>query len=322
VSPGAARRAPRILAVGDDAELCAALHPALARAGHALWCAPAPGDLEAVLRVAAPEVLLLLLPATPDASWGAALTVASGAARVGVRVVLVAPAPDVVEPLAAVAGAERSVARAAVLERPLAVLDGREAARPAAGSLARPAAGPLSPAPAPAQAAAPPPPGGAAPQAAAAPQPAAAPPGAAAPSQAAPSAAPRPPPRPPPRLADEDSEEERRAPARPARVEVNVSLVSEHNFFVGATRRLDSGGVFISTAMPPPVGTPLQLRLGLADGRKLDLDGEVAFVRPRSALGGRQPSGCGVRLSGLPTWAVDAIDRFVQARPPIVWVGR
>jgi hypothetical protein len=98
-----------------------------------------------------------------------------------------------------------------------------------------------------------------------------------------------------------------------------VSLVSEHNFYVGPTRRVDSGGVFIATAMPPPVGTRLQVRLGLADGRKVDVEGQVTFVREKSATIGRQPTGCGVRLHGLPGWAVDAIDRFVLARQPIVY---
>ena len=106
---------------------------------------------------------------------------------------------------------------------------------------------------------------------------------------------------------------------RLTRVEVNVSLVSEHNFYVGQTRRMDSGGVFIATAMPPPVGTRLEVRLGLADGRKLDLEGEVAFVREKSATIGRQPTGCGVRLHGMPGWAVDAIERFILARQPIVY---
>jgi Tfp pilus assembly protein PilZ len=295
-----------VLAVGDDAEACVALHPALARAGHALWCAPSPGELEPLLRLAAPELLLLLLPAAPDASWGGALSVAAGAARAGVRVVLVAPDREAVGPLATVAGAERALARADVLARPLTVLE-RGAAAPA-----RPQA--------PSTAATPPvaqPPSPASPRTAASAAPAPAPPRAAAPPPPPPAAPARPAP------LDDELDDGRRGPvtARPARVEVNVSLVSEHNFFVGATRRLDSGGVFISTAMPPPVGTPLQLRLGLADGRKLDLDGEVTFVRARSALGGRQPSGCGVRLSGLPTWALDAIERFVAARPPIVWIA-
>jgi Tfp pilus assembly protein PilZ len=120
-------------------------------------------------------------------------------------------------------------------------------------------------------------------------------------------------------LIDEELiEERRRPPPTTARVEVAVSLVSEHNFYVGSTRRIDSGGVFIATAMPPPVGTRIQVRLGLADGRKLDLDGEVAFLRSKSATTGRQPAGCGVRLQGLPGWSVDAIERFLQARQPII----
>jgi len=123
-------------------------------------------------------------------------------------------------------------------------------------------------------------------------------------------------------LIDEELVDEPRSRPVPARVEVNVSLVSEHNFYVGPTRRIDSGGVFIATAMPPQVGTRLQVRLGLADGRKIDLEGEVAFVREKSATTGRQPTGCGVRLLGLPGWASDAIDRFVLARQPIVYAPR
>jgi hypothetical protein len=120
-------------------------------------------------------------------------------------------------------------------------------------------------------------------------------------------------------LIDEELVDEVKARPALTRVEVNVSLVSEHNFYVGATRRVDSGGVFIATAMPPPPGTLLQVRLGLADGRKLDLEGEVAFVRGKSATTGRQPSGCGVKLHNPPGWAVDAIDRFILARQPIVY---
>jgi hypothetical protein len=72
--------------------------------------------------------------------------------------------------------------------------------------------------------------------------------------------------------------------------------------------------------IPPAVGTRLQVRLGLADGRKIDLEGEVTFVRGKSAITGRQPAGCGVRLFSLPGWAVDAVERFFLARQPIVYV--
>jgi len=120
-------------------------------------------------------------------------------------------------------------------------------------------------------------------------------------------------------LIDEELEDEPRQRPMLTRVEVTVSLVSEHNFFIGPTRRVDSGGVFIATAMPPPVGTRLQVRLGLADGRKLDLEGEVAFVREKSATTGRQPSGCGVKLFNVPGWALDSIERFILARQPLAY---
>lgn len=315
--------AARILVVGSDPELASALHAQAAQSGWLLYAAPGPSDLEPLVRAVGPQMLALVLPASPDATWGAALTVAQDAARAGVRVVMVAPSREIVEPLAAVAGAERALSRADLLERP-AMLGDAAPQRPAtfrAVEAPRPRPPPDAPPPRPA-------PIPAAPAAVAAPpRPAPAPPRPAVlvpPALAEPDETPpRPPARPAPdlmSLIDEELVEERRAPPpSSSRVEVNVSLVSEHNFYVGPTRRIDSGGVFISTAMPPPVGTRVQVRLGLADGRRLDLEGEVAFLRAKSATTGRQPGGCGVRLHGIPGWAVDAIERFFQARLPIVY---
>lgn len=294
----AAPAASRVLVVGSDADVSIALHLHLERAGYAIHCMPGPTELEAIVRAVAPHVLVLLLPAAPDGSWGPALTTAANAARVGVRVVMVAPSREVVEPLAAVAGAERALARAEVLSRPLVVVERTIGVAPP-GALG---AAPPPPRPAPSAAVAAP-----APQSLL--------------DGGGPLAAPRQRTKPIDLMAliDEELVDEPRSRPLPTRVEVTVSLVSEHNFYVGPTRRVDSGGVFIATALPPAVGTRLQVRLGLADGRKIDLEGEVAFVREKSATIGRQPTGCGVKLHGLPGWAVDAIDRFVLARQPIVY---
>lgn len=293
MSPPGAPVASRVLVVGQDADVSIALHLHLERAGFAVYCLPGPGDMEPLLKQVAPHVIVLMLPASPDATWGSALTAAQGAARVGVKVVLVAPSREVVEPLAAVAGADRAMARAEVLSRPISVV---EKAGPSAGVTGT--TPPRPPPPSPAQ-----PPFRPAPQ-----ETAALPPAKARPSVDLMA------------LIDEELVDEPRKRAAPTRVEVNVSLVSEHNFYVGPTRRIDSGGVFIATMMPPPVGTRLQVRLGLADGRKIDLDGEVSFVRAKSATTGRQPSGCGVRLFNLPGWSVDAVEKFFLARQPILYV--
>jgi hypothetical protein len=285
--------ASRVLVVGQDADVSIAIHLHLERAGFAVYCLPGPQDVEPIARVVAPHVIVLLLPAAPDGSWGSALTTAQNAAKVGVRVVMVAPSRDIVEPLAAVAGAERALARAEVLSKPLVVVE-RTVGSGLLGGGAPPAA-PPRPAPA-------------APFRALALDSAAPPPA----SRARPGVDLM-------ALIDEELVDEPRSRPVPTRVEVNVSLVSEHNFYVGPTRRMDSGGVFIATAIPPPAGTRLQIRLGLADGRKIDTEGEVAFVREKSATIGRQPTGCGVRLLNLPGWAVDAIERFILARQPIVY---
>jgi hypothetical protein len=299
--------ASRVLVVGSDADVSIALHLHLERAGFALYCVPSPLDAEAALRAVSPQVIVLMLPASPDGSWGSALTATQSAARVGLRVVVVAPSRDIVEPLAAVAGAERALSRAEVLARPLAVVE----RIPGYAGAAAPPPRAASPPPAPPD----PGPGLAL----------SAPPTRAAPTLDDPGAVP---PTRTPRpsidllaLIDEELVEEPMKRQQPAtRVEVNVSLVSEHNFYVGPTRRFDSGGVFIASMVPPPVGTRLEVRLGLADGRKIDVEGEVAFVRGKSATTGRQPSGCGVRLGNLPGWAVDAVERFFLARQPIVYV--
>ena len=313
MSQAGAATASRVLVVGSDADVSIALHLHLDRAGHAVFCLPGPAELESVARVIAPHVIVLLLPAAPDGSWGPALTAAQNSARVGTRVIMVAPSREVVEPLAAVAGAERAYARAEVLARPLVVME-RTAPVP---SQRAPTAVPPRPSGRPTIVVPPPlgSPYGGAPQGPPPADPTFADPGGALGGAR----------RPPPAgvdlmaLIDEELVDEPRQRPLPTRVEVNVSLVSEHNFYVGPSRRIDTGGVFIATAMPPPVGTRLAVRLGLADGRRIDLEGEVAFVREKSATIGRQPTGCGVKLFNLPGWAVDAIDRFVLARQPIVY---
>jgi Tfp pilus assembly protein PilZ len=306
----AAATPARILVVGPDPELAAVLHAHAPGAGWLLYTAPGPADLEPLVRAVSPLLLVLVLPASPDATWGSALTAAQGAARSGVRVIMVAPSREVVEPLAAVAGAERALARGELLSRP-AMLSEPGPPRPATFRTDPPRARPpvpqgTPPVATPASSPAPPR------------APSIVPPSLAGADEPPPRAAARPAPDLMSLIDEELVEDRRRPPPVNARVEVSVSLVSEHNFYVGSTRRIDSGGVFIATAMPPPVGTRIQVHLGLADGRKLDLEGEVAFLRTKSATTGRQPAGCGVRLQGLPGWSIDAIERFFQARQPII----
>lgn len=313
MSLAGAGTASRVLVVGADTDVSIAIHLHLDRAGHAVYCLPGPADMESIIRVVVPQVIVLLMPATPDGSWGSALTTAQSSAKLGMRVVMVAPSREVVEPLAAVAGAERALARSEVLARPLIVVERVKPRTASEGSapplaIAYPKPGPQSGRPTLGTQAS----GVSAAPSALGPENATTEPISPRRSSSLPSVDLM-------ALIDEELVDEPRQRPLTTRVEVNVSLVSEHNFYVGPSRRIDTGGVFIATAMPPPVGTALKVRLGLADGRKVDLEGEVAFVREKSATTGRQPIGCGVKLRSLPGWAIDAIDRFILARQPIVY---
>jgi Tfp pilus assembly protein PilZ len=301
----------RVLIVGTDADVSATLHLALERAGHLVHCAPGPSDLDSALPVVRPHMVVMLLPASPDTAWGNALSTASSAAKVGVRVVLISPAREVVEPLAALAGAERALARSEVMTRPMIILEkGPSGSSPTGpgGAIVPPAPPPRDPTPPPIRTS-PPAPANPIPLVDLA-------------SGSHPIARLSKPNVDLMAMIDEELVDEPAQRPQVTRVEVAVSLVSEHNFYVGSTKRIDSGGVFIATMLPPAIGTHLQIRLGLADGRKLDLEGDVVFVREKAAMMGRQPAGCGVKLASLPGWAVEAIDRFLQARQPIVFVPR
>ncbi len=70
---------------------------------------------------------------------------------------------------------------------------------------------------------------------------------------------------------------ERRADVRVA-VDVDVSLVSESNFFVGLSGDVSLGGLFVVTWRELSPGTPIFVAIDLPEGRLL-VDGEVRWVR-------------------------------------------
>lgn len=323
----AAEGAARVLVVGDDDELGAMLHLHLLRAGWSPVCVPSPELVEAIVPIITPHAIVLVLPEMPSANWGVALTASATAAQAGVRVVLVAPSRDVVEPLAIVSGAERALSRAEVLVAPRTVLGapparglpppiprrrggtgafpvatGTSAARPLPGATTLPAPAPTPPS-----------------RTSRGAERSATTLGFGLPPSRTAGGAP-----PSGRSDDEISDlvrafvEEPDHTPTPTFIAADVSLVSEHNFFVGRTRRLDSGGLFVAMAHPPPIGTSLGVRLGLPDMRKIEVRGEVLFLRARSAMAGREPAGCGLKLTGMPSWAVDVAERFFVARPPIL----
>jgi Tfp pilus assembly protein PilZ/CheY-like chemotaxis protein len=122
-------------------------------------------------------------------------------------------------------------------------------------------------------------------------------------------------------LAMIEEEVAERAPARNEvpRAEVQVNLFSRHNFYVGNTGGLDSGGIFIATAHLLPVGQVVRLRLDLPFSEALETDGRVEWVRPANPYT-RTYSGVGVSLAHLSPEVRRSVEVFFRERAPLTYL--
>ena len=101
------------------------------------------------------------------------------------------------------------------------------------------------------------------------------------------------------------------------KMEAEVSLYSDDNFYAGITGDISEGGVFVVTYTPPPLGTVVDLDVLLPTGHRLVGQGEVRWVRDISAARDGIAPGCGVRFVGLGEADIVAIRDFVTARETI-----
>jgi uncharacterized protein (TIGR02266 family) len=99
------------------------------------------------------------------------------------------------------------------------------------------------------------------------------------------------------------------------RLDAEVSLASDSQFFTGLTRNLSSGGVFVATYRRLALGCHVTLELTLPDGQ-LSARGVVRWVR-EAALD--VPPGIGIAFEALDAAAYERIARFCQARDPLLY---
>jgi uncharacterized protein (TIGR02266 family) len=105
---------------------------------------------------------------------------------------------------------------------------------------------------------------------------------------------------------------ERRGDVRVA-VEVEVSLESESNFFVGLSGDVSRGGLFVITCRKIPADTPIFVVIDLPGGRLL-ADGEIRWVR--EVAEGVSP-GLGIAFVGLSEEDRQRINLFCAQRAPL-----
>ena len=108
----------------------------------------------------------------------------------------------------------------------------------------------------------------------------------------------------------------RRAHSR-YRVDLDVTVTSEHNFYAGFVENLSVGGVFIATHQLKPVGARVEFSVNLPDeGEPVRGKGEVRWVRIYSDAS-NVPPGMGIRFEALDAGSRRRIERFLAQREPM-----
>ena len=102
-------------------------------------------------------------------------------------------------------------------------------------------------------------------------------------------------------------------------VELEVTLESETNFYMGLTENLSEGGLFIATHALKPLGTPIEVKFKLPDlADPIKVTGIVRWVREYSETSDSSP-GMGVCFEHLDPAHTEQIRRFLAARAPLFY---
>jgi uncharacterized protein (TIGR02266 family) len=103
------------------------------------------------------------------------------------------------------------------------------------------------------------------------------------------------------------------------KVELDVSLGSDHNFYVGFVENMSVGGVFIATHMLRAVGDVFELSVHLPNSDQVVKGlGEVRWIREYSERS-NVPPGMGVRFIQLDPGCIAMIEEFLARREPMFY---
>lgn len=101
------------------------------------------------------------------------------------------------------------------------------------------------------------------------------------------------------------------------RLQANINLGSDSNFFTGFSTDISEGGVFVATVETVPRGTTVDLDFTLPGGRQLKASGVVRWLRePNDHMPDLMP-GLGVQFQDLQSEVASLISDFVRKREPL-----
>jgi|SRR5688572_17742526 len=104
------------------------------------------------------------------------------------------------------------------------------------------------------------------------------------------------------------------------RVELDVTVTSDHNFYAGFVENISSGGIFIATHRVKNVGDHIEFSINLPDegGDPITGVGEVRWLRVYSEQSNVEP-GMGLKFIEIAPDAVKRIEAFLAQRDPLFY---
>jgi uncharacterized protein (TIGR02266 family) len=103
------------------------------------------------------------------------------------------------------------------------------------------------------------------------------------------------------------------------RVDLDVTVSSDHNFYTGFIENMSSGGIFIATHRLKQVGEQIEFTINLPDSKQpITGIGEVRWVRVYSEDSNVEP-GMGVRFTQISAQAVHRVQEFLAQREPLFY---
>lgn len=103
------------------------------------------------------------------------------------------------------------------------------------------------------------------------------------------------------------------------RVQLDVTVTSEHNFYAGFAENMSAGGIFIATHQLKKVGDRIDFALVLpGSSEPIRGSGVVRWVRVYSESSDAPP-GMGIRFDALERGAQHRIEQFLAQREPLFY---
>jgi uncharacterized protein (TIGR02266 family) len=99
-------------------------------------------------------------------------------------------------------------------------------------------------------------------------------------------------------------------------IAADLGAHSPTNFYKGLAGNdiIDHGGLFVSTYVPPKIGTQVRLRVSLPGGYEFEANAIVKWTREQ---GGDAPPGFGAQFTGITAEARQLVQRYVRNREPL-----